>query len=115
MARRIPDPPPIIIQRLTEAFNKQDLDTILGVLAVNVVVAVFNGGTETVGAPTLKAIYEEMFAEQPKPRLSVTGRLSQGDQVAQQEVLTRGLTVVERRIAIYTVLHEKVTRVDLIR
>lgn len=115
MARRIPDPPPIIVQRLTDAVNKQDLDTILGLLAANVVVAAFNGGTETVGAPALKAIYENLFGEQPKARLSVTGRLTQGDQVAQQEVLSRGLAVVERRIAIYTVLHEKVTRVDLIR
>jgi hypothetical protein len=115
MARRIPDPPPVIVQRLTEAFNKQDLETIFGLLAVNVVVAAFNGGTESVGAPALRNVYEALFEGQPKPRLSVTGRLAQGDIVAQQEVLSRGLTTLERRVALYTVQHEKVTRVDLVR
>lgn len=115
MARRPVDPPPVVVQRLNEAFNKQDIEAVGAVLAVNCVIAAFNGGTEMVGAPAIRSRYLEMFEASPRPRLSVTGRLAQGDIVAQQETIAAGLTVLERRIAIYTVLHERVTRVDLIR
>lgn len=113
--RRVPDPPQVTIQRLTEALNKQDLDTITEILAANCVVAAFNGGTELVGAPALRAQYEALFEERPKARMSVMGRMALGDTVVQHEAISRGLGAAEKRIAIYTVQHEKVTRLDLIR
>jgi len=115
MARRPVDPPPVVVQRFVEAFNKHDGEGLHAVLAANVIVAVFNGGTESVGAPALRAACESLFAEKPLPRLAVTGRLAHGDAVIQHETITRGLQMIEKRIAIYTVLHEQVSRVDLIR
>jgi hypothetical protein len=115
MARRPLDPPPVIVQRFVDAFNKHDGEGVHAVLAANCVVAVFNGGTQSVGAPALRAACERLFEERPLPRMAITGRLAHGDCVVQQETVTRGLQVIEKRIAIYTVLHEQVTRVDLIR
>lgn len=112
---RLPDTPAVTVQKLNEAFNRQDLEAMGALVAANVVVVGFNGATESVGLPALRAAYESMFEDRPKPRLSVTGRLQQGDVVAQQETIGRGLTVLERRIALYTVIHEKVVRIDLIR
>ncbi len=113
--RRIPDPPQVIIQRLTDAINKQDMETIGGLLAANCVVAMLHGGTESVGAPALRARYEALFGERPKPRVSVMGRMALGETVVQHEAISRGLGAAEKRIVIYTVVHEKVTRLDLIR
>jgi hypothetical protein len=115
MPRRPEDPPPVIVQRFVDAFNKHDGEGLHATLAANVVVAAFNGGTESVGAPALRAACERLFEEKPLPRLAVTGRVAHGDCVVQHETVTRGLAVLEKRIAIYTVLHEQVTRVDLIR
>jgi hypothetical protein len=113
--RRVPDPPQVIVQRLTDAINKQDLETISGILAANCVVAAQHGGTESVGAPALRAQFEALFEARPKARVSVMGRMALGDTVVQHETISRGLAVAEKRIAIYTVVHEKVTRLDLIR
>ena len=113
--RKPPEPPQVTIQRLTEAINKQDLEAISALLAVNCVVAGFGGGTESVGAPALRGQYEALFEARPKARVSVMGRMALRDIVVQHETLSRGLSVAERRIAIYTVVHEKVTRLDLIR
>ncbi len=113
--RRVPDPPQVIVQRLTDAVNKQDLETVTSILAANCVVATLHGGTESVGAPALRAQYEALFEERPKARVSVMGRMALGETVIQHEAISRGLGAAEKRIVIYTVLHEKVTRLDLIR
>ena len=113
--RRVADPPQVTIQRLTDAINKQDIDAIGGILAANCVVAALHGGTESVGAPALRAQYEALFEARPKARVSVMGRMALGDTVVQHETIVRGLAVTEKRIVIYTVAHEKVTRLDLIR
>lgn len=113
--RRIPDPPQVIVQRLTDAFNKQDLDAVSLCLAANCVVANHGGETMQVGAPAICADYAAAFEERPKVRIGVMGRMVQGDKVVQHEALNRGLTGGDRRIAIYTVAGEKVTRVELMR
>jgi hypothetical protein len=113
--RRVPDPPQVIVQRLTDAINKQDLEGVTALLAANCVVAVQNGGTESVGAPALRSQYEALFEERPKARVSVLGRMALGETVIQHESIGRGLGAAEKRIVIYTVVHEKVTRLDLIR
>lgn len=113
--RRVPDPPHVIVQRLTDAFNKQDIDAVSDCLAANCVVANHGGETVQVGAPAIAAAYVEAFEERPKVRLSVTGRMSQGDKVVQHEAVSRGLTAEDRRIALYTVVGDKVTRVEFIR
>ena len=115
MPRRPAEPPQITVQRLSEAFNKQDMETIASLIAPNCVVAALKGGTETVGAPSLAAEYAAMFEDRPKARLAVMGRMALGETVVQHETISRGLAVLEKRIAIYTVLHEKVARLDLIR
>jgi hypothetical protein len=115
MSRRIPDPPTVTVQKFAEAVNRQDLDALTALVAANCVVASFKGGTELVGAPALRAQFELLFAEKPRARLAVAGRLVQGDIVAQQETLSRSLQVLEKRIALYTVAHEKILRVDLVR
>ena len=113
--RRPSEPPQVTVQRLSDAFNKQDLEAIAGMIAPNCVVAALKGGTETVGAPALRAAYEQMFEDRPKARLAVMGRMALGETVVQHETISRGLAVLEKRIAIYTVLHEKIARLDLIR
>lgn len=113
--RRPEDTPTIVVQKLAEAFNRQDLEALGALYAANCVVAGFNGPTELVGFPALRAQHEILLEERPRPRLSVTGRMAQGDVVAQHETISRGLTVIDRRIAIYTMAHGKVARVDLVR
>ncbi|MDX2234941.1 MAG: nuclear transport factor 2 family protein [Hyphomonadaceae bacterium] len=113
--RRLPDTPLVTVQKFAEAVNRHDLDALTVLVAANCVVAAFNGGTETVGAPAMQAQFAALFEERPKARLGVSGRMSQGDVVAQHETISRGLSVIERRIALYTVLHEKIVRVDVIR
>lgn len=113
--RHIPDPPQVIVQRLTDAFNKQDLDAVSALIAANCVVAAFGGGTEQVGAPAICAQYADAFEERPKIRINLMGRMVQGDIVVQHEALSRGLAQSDRRIAVYTVAGEKVTRVEFIR
>ena len=113
--RRVPDPPHVIVQRLTDAFNKQDLDTVSDCLAANCVVAEHAGETVQVGAPAICAQYAAAFEERPKIRISVMGRMSQGDKVVQHEAVSRGMTSEDRRIALYTVAGDKVTRVEFIR
>ena len=53
--RRIPDPPQVIVQKLTAAFNKHDLDAVSVLIAANCVVAAHGGETEQVGAPAICA------------------------------------------------------------
>lgn len=113
--RRVPDPPHVVVQRLTDAFNKQDLETVSQCLAANCVVANHGGETEQVGAPAICAQYAAAFEERPKIRIGLLGRMVQGDKVVQHESITRGLTSADRRIAIYTVAGDKVTRVELLR
>lgn len=113
--RRVPDPPHVVVQKLTDAFNKQDLETVGACLAANCVVANHGGETVQVGAPAVAAKYAEAFEERPKVRLSVLGRMSQGDKVVQHESVNRGMTTEDRRIAVYTVANQKVTRVEFIR
>lgn len=112
---RTSDTPQNTMLRFTEAVNRHDIDALTGLLAANCVVAAFGGGTEIVGAPALRAQYQTLFDERPKARLSVSGRMTQGDVVVQHETIGRGLAVLERRIALYTIVHEKIVRVDLIR
>jgi len=95
--RRVPDPPHVVVQRLTDAFNKQDLDAVSLCLAANCVVANHGGETVQVGAPAICAQYAAAF------------------KVVQHEAVNRGLTSADRRIAIYTVAGEKVTRVEFLR
>ncbi|KAF0187257.1 MAG: hypothetical protein FD124_3322 [Alphaproteobacteria bacterium] len=113
--RRIPDPPQVIVQKLTAAFNKHDLDAVSVLIAANCVVAAHGGETEQVGAPAICAQYHAAFEERPRLRIGVMGRMVQGNIVVQHESLSRGLGVGERRIAVYTVNGEKVTRVEFIR
>lgn len=113
--RRIPDPPQVIVQKLTDAFNKQDLDAVSLLIAANCVVAAHGGETEQVGAPAICAQYHDAFEERPKVRIGVMGRMVQGNIVVQHESVSRGLGVGDRRIAVYTVNGEKVTRVEFIR
>jgi hypothetical protein len=101
--------------KFTEAVNRHDLDAITAAFAVNCVVAAFNGGAEIVGAPAIRAEYEMLFEERPKARMAISGRMAQGDIVVQNETISRGMQVLARRIALYTIVHEKIVRVDLIR
>ena len=73
--RRVPDPPHVIVQRLTDAFNKQDLDAVSLCVAANCVVANHGGETVQVGAPAICAQYAAAFDERPKVRISVMGRM----------------------------------------
>lgn len=113
--RRIQDPPQVTVQKLTDAFNKQDLDAVSLLIAANCVVASHGGETEQVGAPAICAQYHDAFVERPKVRIGVLGRMVQGNIVVQHESVSRGLGVGGRRIAVYTVNGEKVTRVEFIR
>jgi len=113
--RRVPDPPHVVVQRLTDAFNKQDLDAVSLCLAANCVVGNHGGETVQVGAPAICAQYAAAFEERPKARISLMGRMVQGHKVVQHEAVNRGLTSADRRIAIYTVAGEKVTRVEFLR
>jgi hypothetical protein len=113
--RRITDPPQVTVQKLTDAFNKQDIDAVSVLVAANCVVAAHHGETEQVGAPAICAQYLAAFEERPKLRIGVLERMVQGNIVVQHESLSRGFGAAERRIALYTVAGEKVTRVEFIR
>lgn len=113
--RRPLEPPHVIVQKLTDAFNKQDLDLVSECLAANCVVAEHEGGTVQVGAPAIAAQYAAAFEERPKIRISVLGRMYQGDKVVQHESVGRGMAAEDRRLALYTVVNQKVTRVEFIR
>ena len=109
-----PDTPQIIVQQLIEALNRQDIDAVMRALAGNCVIAAYGGATETVGAPAVRNIVLDLFEERPKARVNVMGRMALGAFVIQHESVARALET-ERRIAIYTVHNDKVSRIEFIR
>lgn len=109
-----PDTPQVIVQRLTDALNRQNIDAVTDLLAGNCVIAAYGGTTETVGAPAIRNIVLDLFEARPKARVNVLGRMALGPQVVQHETISRGVES-ERRIAIYTVQGDRVARIELIR
>lgn len=114
MARE-PEAPAIVVQRFVAAINQQDLDSALMCVSASVVTAAYGGVTETVGMRALEAKLEDHFAARPKRRVFVQGRFLASERVIQNETYGAGLAGGDKRVAIYQVAGELITRIDYLR
>jgi hypothetical protein len=114
MARE-PQAPATIVQRFVAAINQQDLEGALSCVSASIVTAVYGGSTETVGMRALGDQLAESFAVRPKLRVAVQGRFLASDRVIQNENFGAGLTGGEKRVTIYQVAGELITRIEYLR
>jgi hypothetical protein len=112
---REPELNTVIVQRFTDALNKQDMDAAMACVSASVVTASYGGSTETVGMRALEAALEQHFAEKPKKKLSIQGRFLATDKVVQNESYGAGLGAGDKRVAIYWIAGELISRIDYMR
>ena len=102
-----------IAQGQLDAYNRQDLDAHCAFFADDVVVADLNGDVTIRGIEAYRAKYAQVFADFPKNRVDLAGRIVLGDTVIDHErVLRDGVTEAFQVIAIYTLAGGKIARVD---
>jgi hypothetical protein len=102
-----------VAQAQLDAYNAQDLGTHCGCFTDDVVVSDLNGDVILRGIEAYHAKYRQVFADFPKNRAELVGRISLGETVIDHERVFRdGVTEAFQVIAIYTVAGGKIARVD---
>ena len=81
-------PPVQIIQQHLESFNAQDLDVFCALCAEDVRVEDSEGRVLLQGEHELRAWYAEHFAEQPELKADLLDRISIGEWVIDENVVT---------------------------
>jgi hypothetical protein len=102
-----------IVQAQLDAYNAQDLDAHCACFADDVVSADLNGEITLRGIDAYRAKYRQVFADFPKNRVELAGRIVLGDTVIDHERVFRdGVTEAFQVLAIYTLAGGKIARVD---
>lgn len=104
--------PEDIVQRQLEAFNDHDLETLLPLVAEDVVIVDLVDGTEVLrGIDAFRERYVTVFRDRPSVHAHLVGRLTLGPFVIDRERLTDGEgRASEDALAIYEVSGDVVTR-----
>jgi hypothetical protein len=102
-----------VVQAQLDAYNVQDLDAHCGCFADDVIVSDLNGDVILRGIEAYRTKYCQVFADFPKNRAEIAGRISLGGTVIDHERVFRdGVTETFQVIAIYTIAGGKIARVD---
>ena len=102
-----------IVQQQLDAYNAQDLDTMMSFYAPAVVVSGLNGAPTETSRDAVRARYEKAFAQFPQNKAELVNRIAVGNTVADHEHVIRapgGETFDV--IAIYTFKDGLISRVD---
>ena len=105
-----------VVQRQLDAYNAQDMDAFLAAYAPDCVISDFNGAVTQNGRDAIRMRYAAMFAEFPQNRARMVKRMALGEVVIDHEDVSRGPNGPRfEAIAIYTVKHGLIARVDFVR
>jgi hypothetical protein len=102
-----------LIQRQLDAYNAQDLETMLKCYAPDCTIAGLNGKVSETSRDALRTRYAKTFAEYPHNRATLVNRIHVGNTVIDHEDVSRGPGKDRFEvIAIYTVENGLIARVD---
>jgi hypothetical protein len=108
--------PAMVAQAQLDAYNAQDLDAHCECFAESVQVADFNGAVSVQGLPAYRARYAKLFAEFPENKAELVNRIVVGHVVIDHERVRRTPTAEPFEVAaIYTILGQKIQRVDFVK
>jgi hypothetical protein len=105
-----------VVQAQVDAYNRGDIDAFLNTYAPEVNLYNFPDERRSSGLASMRQIYAKLFEKSPQLHASITNRITQGNYVIDQEVVTgipgtKELTVV----AIYEVKDGKIVNVWFLR
>jgi uncharacterized protein (TIGR02246 family) len=107
--------PPDVVAAQLAAYNAQDLDAFCACFADECVIADLNGAVTQSGIGAVRERYAALFALHPENTARVVSRVSVGDVVVDHEEVSRTPGQSFQAIAIYTVKHGRIARVDFVR
>jgi hypothetical protein len=109
-------PAEALIERQLATYNRGDLEGFLACYSDDVVVASLGGGIETTGIAALRERYGALLATHPDNRARVVNRMLLGNRVVDHEMVDRGGGGERFEvIAIYTIIGDKIARVDFLK
>jgi hypothetical protein len=105
-----------VVQAQVDAYNRGDIDAFLNTYAPEVNLYNFPDELRSSGLASMREIYAKLFEKAPQLHASITNRITQGNYVIDQEVVTgfpgaKELTAV----AIYEVKDGKIVNVWFLR
>lgn len=105
-----------IVQGQLDAYNAQDLDAHVACFADDVVIADFNGAVSLTGRVAYKERYAKMFGDFPQNKVELVNRMVLGGTVMDHERVRRTPDSEPFDvIAIYSIVGDKIARVDFVR
>jgi hypothetical protein len=105
-----------VAQAQLDAYNAQDLDWYCSYFTDDVVVADLNGPVTSEGIDAYRTRYSGAFAQFPRNKAELLGRLTVGGTVIDHERVIRGPDGPEFEVAaIYTFRGDKIARVDFVK
>ena len=104
-----------VVDAQVVAYNAQDLEAFCACYAEDCVIADLNGATTQSGMGALRERYATMFAQFPQNRARIVNRIAVGDIVVDHEEVSRTPGQRFEAIAIYTVKHGRIARVDFVK
>lgn len=113
----IQKPPQEIAQEQLDFYNEQNLDKFCEMFSSDVVVSNYHGQQNVEGKDAFKQVYQKMFNDHPKNRAELVHRIVIRNKVIDHEKIYRegGDLHTFECVAIYTIEHGYISRVDFIK
>ena len=104
------------VQAQLEAYNAQDLDSLVSFFSDDVIVADIGGAVAIQGIDAYRMRQEKLFAEFPENRADLLGRMVIGDSIIDHERVFRSPDASAFEVGvIYTFKGELIARMDFVR
>jgi hypothetical protein len=105
-----------VVQAQVDAYNRRDIDAFLNTYAPEVNIYNFPDERRSSGLASMRQIYAKLFEKAPQLHASITNRITHGNYVIDQEVVTGFPGVKElTAVAIYEVKDGKIVNVWFLR
>jgi len=105
-----------VVQAQVDAYNRGDIDAFLNTYAPEVKLYNFPDELRSSGLARMREIYSKLFEKAPQLHASITNRITQGNYVIDQEVITGSPGAKElTAVAIYEVKDGKIINVWFLR
>jgi len=109
--------PALIAQQQLDYYNEKQIDKFCELFSDDIVVSNYQGTASIEGKETFRQTYERLFADFPQNRADLLHRIVIKNRVLDHEKVFRsgGDSPTFECVAVYTIVNERITRIDFIK